>query len=501
MPLLWGLFSLPTVSEFGIAAMLGKIGAGCIGGMPGYYWPADRTIRGLAFLRMPSEEELKAHDLHKKKAPMALSCDSLVKGDLYSLPFSTGFMVLVNAMILLTAIYPLRWLWDEAMTHSPPQGMVRALNFSPSDTGAAAVLLISVTMLLGLQRTCYSNKEAVGMGGTYAALVAAIAAFGVICTEEITALQFGFHASLLDFNSYLEGFQVRHEVAPWYYSLTLPGYLTSSLLSTLCIFVSYGLTSATWRLVRCHYQHSDRAASSLASIEEARAKFLLEYKLGKVNVQDGDQQQPPTNPLDKATVAEQYYTFFLKLLSWVSLTLPFMIASTFVGSERFTADVKHMRLWLCVMLIASRLWLFRPYLQTYLHRDVNEAMMQSKNSKQFAEVLSGVHTRAVALLARTSILLMAPIGVYLALTVLSHRLLDTPATDNPEHILANIFAPRLVASEYAAPEDVAPKAFFANVVGIAMFWMAASESFFILFYCTYRWGLRFLNNILPKKRQ
>ena len=355
MPLLWGLFALPTVLELGAGLAMAKAWSGIIGGMPGHIYLGDRVVRGLEYLRAPTDEELKANNVNqpgtkgkKEEQVAALACAQVYAGQAFVMPFFSSLACLVNAAVLLVILAAIRAVWTSAVYQTPPPlERVPSLYFAPADFAAGTVFLISVTLLCGLQHTCYSYDDTAGRVAVFTALASAMLAFGVVVTEEVSFLSFGLRSS---YNAF-----VRHEsvtTSGWWWFLP-PYPVAIGAVFLLCVAVSFGTSTATWRLIRCHYQLQDRYAQRMRELEEKRASHLINYKLSKV------QNQPQQSDLNYSQAA--FYWGFAELAcSWATVTAPIFLAATFVVPS-FAAhpDVAAVRLVLSGAAVATRVWLLR----------------------------------------------------------------------------------------------------------------------------------------------
>ncbi|KAJ9450829.1 hypothetical protein DIPPA_17289 [Diplonema papillatum] len=412
MPLLWGLLSLPTVSEVGALAVLGKVCGGDVGGIPAPYYAADWLVSGLAFLRLPTDRELQQAAIKdvKKARQSALSQDFVGHGYLFSFPFHTGLAVLTNAIVAALLLCGLRLVWTWGVRGRDEPGEL-SLHASPADAAALVLFVAAIVLLLGLHNTCYSTQESAGLSAVYASMAASIGVLGVVISEEIPSLNFELHSTAVILNEHWKqkltsGAPVPIIAALWRIATPSPFVLTF-ITAVTCVAATYGLSSATWRLVRCHYQLSDRAGNALAEVEKKRQQDLLNYKLARLNKNmqnnpflnqapeaggpqaDGSAAEQP--PLDGslAGCAGYYRTFGLKLLSWLTIAAPVAVAASFVhAASGASPEVVCWRQLCCAALVASRLALAKTYLQTFLLRDSNEALKRS-DSKNFAsKVLS-----------------------------------------------------------------------------------------------------------------
>eukprot|EP01063_Lacrimia_lanifica_P001538 TRINITY_DN10780_c0_g1_i1.p1 TRINITY_DN10780_c0_g1~~TRINITY_DN10780_c0_g1_i1.p1 ORF type:complete len:516 (+),score=208.00 TRINITY_DN10780_c0_g1_i1:79-1626(+) len=503
MPLLWGLTTLPTMMELAVMMVAGKVSVGLVSGLPGYIYGADRLLRGLQFLRMPSMDELKASELGKEKKKTselkkvkALARDSISPGQAYQLPFFTALCLLVDLAFVGTVCAPIRMLWTASVGLSDaPEGTVADTQFAPFDVVMIFLFLLSVVLIGGLHYLCYSNSDAVGWGANFAAAVAALFAWGILMVEEVEALNFAFTDSYNAFTThdrYLErGF------LKW-----VPYMAMAVVVFVVSVTLAYGTLSTTWRLVRCHYQLSDRNADMLKNLEEMRGRQLLNYNLAIVNEQmgaahggaggAGDEGGPPAELL--VDQYGQYQNFHQRVLSWITLASPFLLAATFLHKPwKAHHNVHIVRQGIAAAMVVSRVLLCRTYLQTYLLRDTHEAAPAAgKDQSKITQALSSVHSRAVLLVVRTAIMLLAPATAMFALTMLSVRM--NPAGDAYStyilgDMLKNRLPPALTSHEFLPPSDIPDGAFWQRLVSYLMFWLAASEALYVFCFCSYRWFL------------
>eukprot|EP01061_Rhynchopus_euleeides_P004741 TRINITY_DN13975_c3_g1_i1.p1 TRINITY_DN13975_c3_g1~~TRINITY_DN13975_c3_g1_i1.p1 ORF type:complete len:529 (+),score=177.65 TRINITY_DN13975_c3_g1_i1:121-1587(+) len=483
---------------------LGKVLAGVVSGLPGYVYVTDRVVQGLEFLCAPSEEEIRQAEQETGAAmprPQATKKrggtqqqqqqHSVVKlspvpsGQSYYLPFFMELMVLCNCTMLMVWLAPLRALWSTCVFHSThPAGQAPSLYFAPADAATLVVFFTSVALLLWLQRACYSMDDPVGMAGAIIGIASAIAAYGVVLTEEMSPLPISLkeaHAA------YVSHSAVAESTMRWF----LPPYLLQVIMvSLVCVAISYGCTSATWRLLRCHYQLSDRYAQALSTVEEKRAHYLVNFKVARAN-----NTAPPPPP--EYSPSGYMLSFVNLLLSWVTLVCPIAVTASFlVPAAKGHPQVKLARLLLCSTAVATRLLMVRPYLQTYLLRDNEEASRQG-DKKKWADAMFQVSNRALMLILRAALVLLAPATSMMALVAAANRL-GTDTELWPAGLVGRLVGDAipagLMAHEFRAVEDIPPTEYWQQLVSLLTFWLCASESLFIVLYAGYRWVLRFLQN-------
>ena len=362
---------------------LGKVLSGLISGVPGYIYIPDCVIHKLEYLTQPSEEEMRRAQAEQtqqqqqqqqqpgqrppkkgEKVPQVIKVATIQRGQAYTLPFFSELAVLANTLFLLLAIAPLRALWSLCvLTSTLPEtdgvSLSPSLFYSPADVLTVLLLVVSVGVLFWMQRSCYSFQDNVGQAGLFVGLAASVAAYAVVMTEEVPVLNFGLKAS---YTAYVTHDAVSGSLLRF---LMPPCYLLLGFLCAGCVCITYGCTSAVWRLVRCHYQLQDRYAQSLAALEEKRAYYLVNYKMAKANA------QPLPEKLD-FSAGDFVRSCLWAVLSYVTLLCPLLVAATFVLDLRIQ-NLYFWRQMICVVGCSSRVVLLRYVFKKFLKGTMRES--------------------------------------------------------------------------------------------------------------------------------